>query len=121
MNALANRQHGVSLAGMLLVAVGLIFIAITAMKLVPAYMHSAQISKILREVSRDPSMQNATINEIKDSYRKRANINYITDISADDIDIDKSEGQLNLSVNYSIKIPLAGNITLLLEFNPSSS
>ena len=55
------------------------------------------------------------------SYRKRANINYITDITAEDIDISKEGGRLKLSASYSVKIPLAGNITLLLEFNPSSS
>ena len=121
MKALACRQRGVSFVGMIMIAAGVIFVAILGMKLVPAYMHSAQIAQIFKTIAHDPAMQGASIKEIKESYSKRANINYITDITAEDIDISKGDGQLNLSASYSVKIPLAGNITLLLEFNPSSS
>jgi Domain of unknown function (DUF4845) len=121
MKATACRQRGIGFVGFIMIAAGLIFVAILGMKLVPAYVHSAQIAQIFKTIAHDPSMQGASINEIKDSYRKRANINYITDVTAEDIEISKGDGQLNLSTSYSVKIPIAGNITLLLEFNPSSS
>jgi hypothetical protein len=66
-------------------------------------------------------MREATSKDIKDSYIKRANISYITDITAEDIVIDKEGGRLILSASYAVKIPLVANVTLLLEFNPSSS
>ena len=118
---MAGRQRGIGFVGFILIAAGLVFAAIIGMKLVPPYMHSAQIAEIFKEIVRDPMMQGATINEVKQSYSKRANINYINDITAEDIEIDKINGRLSLSANYSVKIPIAGNITLLLEFNPSSS
>jgi hypothetical protein len=121
MKAMAGRQRGIGFVGFIMVAAGLVFAAIIGMKLVPPYMHSAQIAAILKEIVRDPMMQGATINEIKQSYSKRASINYITDITAEDIDINKVGGVLSLSANYSVKIPIAGNATLVLEFNPSSS
>ena len=121
MRATAYRQRGISFPGMIMVAAALIFVAITGMKLVPAYIHNAQIAQIFKTVANDPEMQNATIREIKESYSKRANIEYITDITAEDIEISKEDGGLTLSADYSVKIPLVGNITLLLEFNPSSS
>jgi hypothetical protein len=121
MKAAACRQRGIGFVGMVMIAAGLIFVTILGMKLVPAYMHSMQIAQIFKTIARDPAMQGATISEIKDSYSKRANIGYITDITAEDIEISKGDGQLRLSVSYSVKIPVAGNITLLLEFNPSSS
>ena len=121
MKSLVNRQRGVGFVGLILIAAGLIFLAILGMKMVPPYLHSAQIAKILKTIANDPAMQNATIKDIKESYSKRANINYITDITAEDIDIMKGDGSLSLSASYSVKIPLAGNVTLLLEFNPSSS
>jgi hypothetical protein len=92
------------------------------MKLVPAYIHSAQIAQIFRTVAGDPAMRGASIKDIKTSYSKRADINYINDLKEDDIDITKEEdGRLSISASYSVKIPLAGNITLVLDFNPSSS
>ena len=121
MKSLASRQCGIGFFGFILIAAGVVFVAILGMKVVPPYIHSMQIAQIFRTISTDPAMQSATVKEIKESYTKRANVNYITDITADDIDISKGDGQLSLSTSYSVRIPLAGNITLLLEFNPSSS
>jgi Tfp pilus assembly protein PilV len=121
MNTLAGKQRGISLAGFVLIAIGVIFVAILGMKMVPAYVHSAQIAQIFKTIASDPAMRNATIKEIKDSYSKRADINYITDITAEDIDVFKGDGEISISANYSVKIPLVGNITLVLDFNPSSS
>jgi hypothetical protein len=121
MRAFAGRQSGLGFPGLFMIAVGVIFAAIVGMKLVPAYLHSVQINQIFKTLASDPAMQNATVKEIKESFNKRANINYITEITAEDIEISKGDGELSLSANYSVRIPLAGNITLLLEFNPSSS
>jgi len=121
MKSLKSSQQGVSLTGLIMVAFVLIFVAILGMKLVPAYLHSQQISQIFKDISRDSMMLNAPAKDIKESFSKRANINYITDMSPEDIDINKEDGKLILSANYFVKIPLVANITLLLEFNPSSS
>jgi hypothetical protein len=121
MKTFAGRQRGISFIGLILSAIGLIFVAVLGMKLVPSYIHSAQIAQILKEIAKDPAMQSASIKDIKDSYNKRANINYITDITSEDIEIDKEDGQLSLRASYSVKIPIVSNITLLLDFNPSSS
>ena len=121
MRAMAERQRGIGFVGFIMIAAGIVFAAVIGMKLVPPYIHSAQIAQIFKAIASDPAMQGVTTNEIKDSYRKRANINYITDITAEDIEISKDDGRLSLSTSYSVKIPVAGNITLLLEFNPSSS
>lgn len=120
MKTTAGRQRGISMFGFMWIAVGIIFVAILGMKLVPAYIHSAQIAEIFKQIAADPGMRDAPIRDIKESYSKRASINYITDITADDIDINKDGGRLSLSANYSVKIPLVANVTLLLEFNPSN-
>lgn len=121
MKASRCKQRGIGFAGFIMIAAGFIFVAILGMKLVPPYIHNAQIAQIFKEIARDPAMQAAPISEIKLSYTKRASINYITDITTEDIEISKGDGQLSLSASYSVKIPVAGNVTLLLEFNPSSS
>ncbi len=121
MKVMAERQRGIGFVSFILIAAGIIFAAIVGMKLVPPYIHSAQIAQIFRAIAQDPAMQGASINDIKLAYAKRANISYITDITAEDIDIDKVDGRLTLSAAYSVKVPIAGNVTLLLEFKPSSS
>ncbi|OHC82185.1 MAG: DUF4845 domain-containing protein [Sideroxydans sp. RIFOXYB12_FULL_59_6] len=122
MYGLSNRQRGLSFSGFIVGAFAVIFVALIGLKLLPAYLHSAQISQIFREIAADPAMRMASIPEVETSYRKRAQINDINDLQVEDIAIDREEnGELSLSAEYEVRIKLVGNITLLLEFNPSSS
>lgn len=121
MRMMAKKQAGMGLVGFIMVAVGIVLVAVLGMKIVPPYIHSAQIAQIFKAIANDPAMQTASVKDIQEAYSKRANINYITDITANDIDIAKDERSLSISASYSVKIPLVANITLLLEFNPSSS
>jgi len=116
-----NRQGGVGLSNLFMGAFLLIIVALLGMKMVPAYIHSGQISQIFREIVADPAMQNAPVSAVEMSYRKRANINYIEDLKVEDIEIVRENGVLSLSASYEIRIPLVGNVSLVLAFNPSSS
>jgi hypothetical protein len=121
MKATADRQRGVSFVGFVMIVAVILFVGILGIKMVPAYLHSAQIAQIFKTIVKDPAMQGASVKEIKDSYTKRADISYVTDITAEDIEVIKGDGQLSLSTSYSVKIPVIGNVTLVLDFNPSSS
>jgi len=84
------------------------------------YIQNAQINTVFAEIVRDPNMEKASPREIRNSFDRRASIDAITSIKSDDIEIASGDGQLELSANYSVKVPLFGNASILLEFNPSS-
>ena len=117
MKTMVNKQRGLSLSGLLFVAVVLIFAAVGAMKLIPAYMQNGQIQSVFDAIVHDPEMKNASVRDIRMSYIKRASINDITAVKADDIEVEKDASGLSLSTSYTVKIPVAGNVSLLLEFN----
>jgi hypothetical protein len=116
----ANRQRGVTLSGLLTWAVIIILAAIGGMKIIPVYIQDAEINSILSSIVNDPDMQGAPSKSMRESFSKRAMMNNINIVTANDIEIVKDERGLSLSVSYEVKIPLTGNATLLLEFNPSS-
>lgn len=115
-----NRQRGVSLSGLLIWSVLLILAAIGGMKVIPAYVQDAEIKSILSTIANDSEMQGAQSKDIRESFSKRAMMNNINVVTANDIEIVKDARGLSLSISYQVKIPLAGNASLLLEFNPSS-
>lgn len=121
MKTMAYRQCGISLTGMLMVAVVLGVVAIYGLKVIPAYMQNAEIKNIFNAIVRDPGMQGAQVREIRSAYSTRASVAYITVINPEDIEIGKEGNSISLSASYEVKLPLAGNASLLLEFNPSSS
>ncbi len=116
----ANRQRGVTLSSLLTWAVIIILAAIGGMKIIPVYIQDAEIKSILSSIVNDPDMQGAPSKNMRESFSKRAMMNNINIVTANDIEIVKDERGLSLSVSYEVKIPLTGNATLLLEFNPST-
>ncbi len=121
MNSIKSNQRGMSYFDFLLIAAVLVAVVIFGMRLIPAYINNADIQHIFNDVAHDPAMKNASVGEIKMSYNRRASVEGLTGITADDIDINTDNSTLSLSAKYTVKIPLVGNATLLLDFNPSSS
>jgi Domain of unknown function (DUF4845) len=119
--AMPMQQRGMSFGGFVFGAFLLVFFGITGLKLIPAYMQAAQIKNIFVTIAHDPDMQKASPHDIQVSFEKRATIDSITVIKPEDIDISSDGGMPVISANYAVKIPLAGNVSLYLEFNPSSA
>lgn len=119
--AMPVQQRGMSFGGFVFGAFLLVLLGITGLKLIPAYMQAAQIKNIFVTIAHDPDMQKATPHDIQASFDKGASINNITAIKASDIDISSDGGMPVLSASYAVKVPLVGNISLYMEFNPSSA
>jgi hypothetical protein len=118
--AMPMQQRGLSFGGFIFGAFLLVLVGITLLKLIPSYMQAAKIKNIFVTMANDPDLQKAPPREIQISFEKRSSIDSITAIKASDIDISTDDGRLILSASYPVKIPLAGNISLYIEFNPSS-
>ena len=118
--AMLKHQYGLSMSGFLLGSFFLVLIMITAFKMIPAYMESATIQSLFVSVASDPDMEKASTQNILRAYSKRAVIENITAITLDDIDVEDDNGILILSASYTKKVHLAGNVSLYMEFNPSS-
>jgi hypothetical protein len=116
-----KRQKGVTLSGLLMWSVILVMIALLGMKLAPVYMEYASIQKILSTITNDPAMKNAKLMKIRQSFRKRAQIDYITVVNARDIKIEKENEQTVLRIDYSVTIPLFANLSLLIDFEATSN
>ena len=118
--AMPVQQRGLGFGGFVFGAFLLVLVSIFGLKLIPVYIQNAQINTVFAEIVRDPNMEKASPREIRNSFDRRASIDAITSIKSDDIEIASGDGQLELSANYSVKVPLFGNASILLEFNPSS-
>lgn len=119
MKTIPNRQAGLSLPGFLVIVILTVVVAVTLIRVVPAYIEDASIQNILEAIVHDPDMKDAKISDIRLSFSKRALISDVRVITADDLEIEKDDTGLSLSASYTVKAHLAGNVNLLLEFHPS--
>ncbi|MDH2919204.1 MAG: DUF4845 domain-containing protein [Sideroxydans sp.] len=117
-----SKQTGFSFGNFLIILVLLVFGAMFGFKLIPAYMENGKVQNMLEAISHDPDMQTASIAELRSSFDKRASVNWVTTVKGADLVIEKGQdGRPVLSTSNEVRIKLMGNMTLLLEFNPSSS
>lgn len=114
-------QRGMSFSGFILGIFILVLVSMLGLKLIPAYMENGEINKVFSEIANDPDMHSASPHDIRTSFSKHAVIDSITAIKAEDLDIAMDNGTPVLSANYEVKIPLVGNVSLLLDFHPGSA
>lgn len=119
--AMPVQQRGITFGGFVFGAFVLVVAGIFGLKLIPAYMQDAQIKNVFVAIAHDPDMQKASPRDIRNSFDRRASIDGIKSIKSDDIEISTDNGQLLLSASYSVKVPLSGNMSILMEFNPTSA
>ncbi len=115
-----SKQTGVSFGGFIMGLVVFVVLAIMSMKLIPAYIENGKVQKALDAIVRDPAIQTAA--EIKEAFSKRANtMDDVTVVNPNDLEIVRKGNGFTVSVSYSKKVKFAGNVSLLIEFNPSAS
>jgi hypothetical protein len=115
-----KHQRGVTFVGMVFIAGLIVFGAIIALKLVPAYIEYATVVNHLREIARSPDARGASPKEIQMMFNKRAQIDAIDVVKGDDIEVDKEGDQVILRTAYSTKIKLFGNLNACIDFVATS-
>jgi hypothetical protein len=116
-----RKQDGVTLTGFIFVSIIVVFALLVCFKLAPAYFEYYSIQKQFKAVANDPNVRTGTRREIEGAFAARQSIENITSIGPGDIQIAKEGGAVVLSAEYSVKVPLAGNLSACMDFNPSSA
>jgi hypothetical protein len=115
-----QKQQGISLFSLLVWSVILILIAISGLRIAPAYIEYSTIQKNLTAIVKDANLQNMDLNQIRLSFNKRALIDNIKSVNGKDIKISKENGRIVLSAEYTTKIPLIANLSLHIDFEAIS-
>lgn len=115
-----KNQQGMTFFGVIFVGVALVGGAILVMQLVPAYLEFWSVKKIISTMAKDSSLAGSTPAEIRKSFDKRAGIDNVTVIKGGDLEISTDRGQSVVTANYSVTVPLVGNLSALMEFRAST-
>lgn len=113
-------QRGVSLNGLLIGGVIFALLALLAMKVLPEWIEYAKIVKVVKATAADATLKDASVAQVREAYSKRADIDVIKSVTAQDLDITKEGNDLVISFAYSKKVPLFGNTSLVFDFEGSS-
>jgi predicted membrane protein len=118
--SMKSQQRGLTMLGFLFVAVMLIFVAMLAMKLVPAYIEFFSVKKILNTMGQESGLKSKSNAEIRNDFMKRAGVSYVTVVKPEDLTIDRRNGGLVVSADYVFRSKLVGNVSIVVDFSASS-
>jgi hypothetical protein len=113
-----STQGGVTLTGLVIGLFILIFLALLAMKLIPAYMEYGTAKNAIEAISRD--RQTATPQEIRRAFESRAAIDNISAVKATDLEITKDGGETVIAFAYRREVPLFANLGVYIDFAANS-
>ena len=113
-----KKHRGMGVLSIFLLLALLVGSAIVGMKMVPAYLEYFAIKKAFRNMS--GQLEGASVKDIKTKFGNHTMIDDIKSVKPDDLEISKEGGKVVVSAAYQVTIPLFGNISLLLDFNPTT-
>ena len=113
------KQRGLSLIGFIFLAAVVAFVMFTAFRCVPAWTEYFSLKKVLQATANEFGVD-APAAAIRASFEKRS---YIDDlpVKGADIEVRKDAGRISLAVAYQRKVPVAGNMSLLFDFEASAT
>lgn len=116
----AAKQKGLSLIGFIFVAMVLGLLALVGAKVSTEVMEYWSVNRALKAVAAAPETKDAIDKDIKNNLSKRIEADYIRSVTADDLVVDRQNDKMVLIVAYPKKIPLFGNVSLLIDFEATA-
>ncbi|HSD44190.1 MAG TPA: DUF4845 domain-containing protein [Burkholderiales bacterium] len=115
-----QRQQGLGFAGVLILLIAIVFIAIIGMKLVPAYIEYFTIKKAITGMTQSGELRGGSVADVRKAFDRRAAVDDITALRPEDLEITKEGNEIVVAFAYEKRIPLFYNVSVLIDFAGSS-
>ncbi len=117
MNISPANQQGLTFLSLVFI-LGLIgFFVLLGLKIGPIYLNHSKVVSALADIKKNPDIETQTEGEIRNSLSKRFDINYVDDVTQDDITITHHGNYLKVVIEYEVARKIVGNLSVLVEFN----
>lgn len=117
MNVSPKRQQGLTFISLVFVLGLIAFFVLLGLKIGPIYLDHSKVVSALAEIEKTAHIEELSETQIRNSLSKRFNINYVNDVTQDDITVTKQGNYLKVAIEYEVVKKIAGNLSVLVEFN----
>ncbi len=114
-----NKQHGLTLSGLMLWGVVIALIAMLSIKVIPEVIDYYKIKKSVHSTATRASGKSAE--ELRNTFSKYLEIENIRAITPNDLDIVQEGRNVRIAFSYEKRIHLFANVSLLIDFQGSAS
>ncbi|MDD5322356.1 MAG: DUF4845 domain-containing protein [Methylococcales bacterium] len=117
MNVSLKQQRGLTFISLVFILGLIAFFVLLGLKIGPIYLDHSKVANALAEIKKSPDIESQSEAEIRNSLGKRFNINYVYDVTQDDIKVIKRGNYLKIVIEYEVVKKIVGNLSVLVEFH----
>jgi len=112
-------QRGLSLSALMMWGIVIALVSILGMRVVPS---AIEYYKLKQNIEKTVAQSNAnsTVADVRKTFDRFAQVDYL-EFNAQELDITKENGQIIISFSYEKKLPLFGNVSLLIDYSASTA
>ena len=112
-----RHQQGLTFISLVFILALIAFFVLLGLKIGPIYLNHSKVASALAEIEKTPDIEEQSEAEIRGSLNKRFDINYVDDVTQDDIKVTRHNDYLKVAIEYEVVTKIAGNLSVLVEFN----
>jgi len=112
-----RRQSGMSIIGMLIIAVMVGFFVMNIVRMTPVYLEYLSVKEIVQKVALESDPETRTIGEIRRRIVALFNTNQIYKLHPKEVEIYRKDGKTYIDANYEVRLPVMGRIDAVLMFD----
>lgn len=114
------RQNGMTFWGVLFVAALIVVVTILFFKMLPPYLEYGKVKTALENIGKQPNAAAMEKGEIKAALDRRFSIDDVNDVDLNKhLFVEKKPGVTTIRIAYERRVPIAYNVTALIEFDHS--
>ncbi|MDD5633375.1 MAG: DUF4845 domain-containing protein, partial [Methylococcales bacterium] len=114
MKASPRHQQGLTFISLVFALALIAFFVLLGLKIGPIYLNHSKVVSALADIEKTPDIEEQSEAEIRDSLDKRFNINYVDDVTQDDIKVTHYNDYLKVAIEYEVVRKIAGNLSVLV-------
>jgi len=108
-----KSQRGISLSGLIFVVAIVGLLVVFGMRAVPSYMEYKAIKNSIGVAK----ASGGSVQEMRTSFDKNADVAYITSISGRDLIFSRDDGKVEIAFAYEKRLPIAGNVSMVIDYS----
>ena len=117
MNLSPKRQQGLTFISLVFILGLIAFFVLLGLKIIPIYLDHMKVTNALAALEKSTDIEEQSEADIRQSLNKRFNMNYVYDVTQDDIKVTKQGNYLKVVIEYEVAKKIVGNLSVLVEFN----
>lgn len=114
---LRGSQRGMSLPGILVIALMVGFFVTAAIRIAPSYIEYLTVKEVVERVATEFNVDEDTIADVRRKLATILNTNQVYDIDYKDIEVYREDGKTWIDARYEVRVPMVWRIDAVVKFD----